>query len=394
MVCGGGGITGGVFEVGVLRALDQALGGGVVHALDIYAGASAGSIVATLLAAGLPPADMHRLIVAGARNRWKLPALSRKNIYGIDLGVWLAAAALLPAKVVSGFVRGVLPGEGTRPADAVFDAIKWIPSGIFTNRPLGRYVDRVLRAVGKGTAFEDLDAELMITAVNVDTGTRVVFGETGVRDVPIPTAIQASAAIPLVFQPVRIHGQDFVDGGIEDNVPVDVAVRHGANLVLALNPLVPLVNDPRADGSLLNGYRYLADHGMTSVADQVFRMLVRSQVQSGLRHVRESFPEVDILLFEPEATDATMFAYHPMRYSVRELIAEHAYQATRKRLVREADHLTDLFARHGLDFDVSRFGAPPPREEREGMVGRALRLAGRVPKLRDWIEASEAPEPF
>ena len=394
VVCGGGGITGGVWEVGCLRALDEALGGGVVMSLDIYAGASAGSIVATLLAAGMTPNDMHRLIVAGSRNRWGLPALSRKNIYGIDLGTWLATVARLPTKAAVGFILGVLPGEGTRPADAVFDAIKWIPSGIFTNRPLGRYAERVLKAMGKGTSFEDLDAELMIAAVNVDTGTRVVFGETGVRDVPIPVAIRASAAIPLLFRPVRIHEQDFVDGGIEDNVPVDVVVRHGATLVIALNPLVPLVNDPRSDGSLLNGYKYLADHGMTSVLDQVFRMLVRNQVQHGLRRVREAFPEVDVILFEPEASDATMFAYHPMRYSVRELIAEHAYQATRDRLIRDGEHLTDLFARHGLDFDVSRLQAGQAKKKREGVVDRAVRLAGRIPKLRGWIEASDAPEPF
>ncbi len=394
LVCGGGGITGGVFEVGALRALDQALGGGVVEHLDIYAGASAGSIVATLLAAGVSPNDMHRLIVAGSRNRWGLPALSRKHIYGMDVAQWLATFARVPAKATGSFVRGILPGEGTRPADAVFDAIKWIPSGIFTNRPLGRYVERVLAAVGTGSRFEDFGADLMITAVNVDTGTRVVFGEKGTRDVPVSVAIRASAAIPLLFRPVRIDEQDFVDGGIEDNVPVDVAVKHGASLVIALNPLVPLVNDPRSDGSLLNGYRYLADHGMTSVLDQVFRMLVRSQVQQRLRTVRDRFPEVDVVVFEPEAADATMFAYHPMRYSVRELIAEHAFQSTRERLIRDADHLTDLFARQGLDFDVSRLGVDEPKEEKEGFVRRGLRLAGRIPKLRGWIEATDAPEPF
>jgi hypothetical protein len=123
-------------------------------------------------------------------------------------------------------------------------------------------------------------------------------------------------------------------------------------------------------------------------------MLVRDQVQNRLRRVREAFPEVDVVLFEPEAQDATMFAYHPMRYSVRELIAEHAYQATKERLVRDAEHLTDLFARHGLDFDVERFGGKQARPDREGMVRKALRLAGRIPKLRGWIEATDAPEPF
>ena len=394
LIAGGGGITGGVFEVGCLRALDQALGGGVVNTLDLYAGASAGSIVATLLAAGMSPNDMHRLIVAGSRNRWGLPALSRRNIYGMDVGLWVATAARMPTKAAASFLRGFLPGEATRPADAVFDAIKWLPSGVFTNRPLGRYIARVLESMGKGTRFEDFDAELMITAVNVDTGTRVVFGEAGVRDVPVPMAIRASAAIPLLFRPVRIHEQDFVDGGIEDNVPVDIAVAHGATLVIALNPLVPLVNDPRSDGSLLKGYNYLADHGMTSVMDQVFRMLVRNQVQHRLRRVREAFPEVDVVLFEPEASDATMFAYHPMRYSVRELIAEHAYQATRERLLSDAERLTDVFARHGLDFDASRLGPSQTGPTREGLLGKAVRAASRIPKLRGWIEATDAPEPF
>ncbi len=77
VVCGGGGLTGGVFEVGALKALDQALGGGAITELDLYAGASAGALVSTLLAAGLSPEEMDEVIVKGGRNRRGLPPLKR-----------------------------------------------------------------------------------------------------------------------------------------------------------------------------------------------------------------------------------------------------------------------------------------------------------------------------
>jgi predicted acylesterase/phospholipase RssA len=97
LVCGGGGLTGGVFELGALRALDRALGGGVLADLDCYVGASAGALVATLMAAGASPEDMEDVLVRGGRRRSKLPELKRTSIYGVDVGSWLGAATQLVA---------------------------------------------------------------------------------------------------------------------------------------------------------------------------------------------------------------------------------------------------------------------------------------------------------
>lgn len=358
IVCGGGGITGGVFEVGALKALDQALGGGVVTNVDCYAGASAGALIATLLAAGLGPADMEQVIVRGARNRRRLPPLKRTSVYGLDTGAWLATLAKLPLVMGKGFATSLLPGDQTGLADALFEAMGALPAGIFTNKPLADFVETILRQVGEPTSFAKLRKQLLITAVNVDTGGRVVFGTAGAKDIQIPRAVQASAAVPLMFRPVRIQDQDFIDGGIERNLPVDVAIQAGAHLIIAINPLVPVVNDPRSEDSLSHGFRYLSDRGLPAVADQVFRMLIRSQVVYGLREMRERFPEVDIVLIEPEAHDWTMFSYHPMRYSVRQSLAGHAYDMTRRRLLRDEDKLRRTFARHGLDFDARRMGRP------------------------------------
>jgi len=392
LVCGGGGIVGGVFEVGVLRALDQALGGGVVNACDIYAGASAGALLSTMLAAGITPQEMDHVVVRGARNRRDLPPLKRTSVYGLDLAPWLKAAATFPLRMGAGFARSLLPGESSRPADAVFEGLRVLPPGVFSNAPLGDYVREALAAVRKEDSFRSFDADLLIPAINLDTGHKVVFGEKGAQDVPVSLAVRASAAVPLLFSPVRIEHQDFVDGGIERNVPVDVAVHHGATLVIAINPMTPLVNDPATEGSLQRGYSYLGDQGMGSVADQMLRLMIRSQVVYGLQQLRDQYPEVDIVMFEPEANDEMVFNYHLMRYSSRQLIARHAYDVTKERLLNEADRLAPIFRRHGLDLDPERLG---PRKKKKGKDSFARRMARRVeqlPLIRGLVGAeSEVP---
>jgi len=394
IVCGGGGLTGGVFEVGALRALDTALGGGVVNGADTFAGASAGALVATMLAAGLTPQDMDDVIVRGARNRRQLPPLKRTSIYGMDARMWLRAAGRLPLAMSRNFLASMMPGDAGRPVDAFFDALGMLPPGLFTNEPLAEFVNTVLRRLDQPTDFEHFGKELFLTAVNIDTGSRVVFGEPGMKDMSIGKAVQASAALPLLFRPVRINEQDFVDGGIERNLPVDAVVQHGASLVIAINPLVPVVNDPRsADGSIIGGGQYLSERGLPAILDQVFRMLIRSQVVYGLKAVRDRFPEVDIVMIEPEAHDWTMFSYHPMRYSVRERIAEHAFEMTRDRLHRDSEELTRVFARHDLDFDANRLGKRRKRDTARAAKDLFRRLE-RLPGIRNFVPEAGAPDPF
>jgi predicted acylesterase/phospholipase RssA len=394
LVCGGGGIVGGVFEVGALRALDEALGGGVVNGCDLYVGASAGSLVATMLAAGITPREMEDVVVRGARNRKRVPPLRRTSVYGLDVASWVSMAARFPAYMASGFLRSLLPGESSRVADAAYEALRVLPSGLFTNDALARYVTAVLKQLDLPDRFRDFPKPLFITAVNLDSGHRVVFGEAGSQDVPIPRAIQASSAVPLLFRPVRIEQQDFVDGGIERNVPVDVAVRAGASLVIAVNPLVPIVNDPGTDGALLRGSRYISERGLLSVADQMFRLLIRSQTVAALRGVREAYPEVDVVLIEPEADDGTLFDVHPMRYSARARLAVWGYEATKARLVRDGESLRATFSRHGLDFDARRLTVAP--REGRGKAARWVSRLERLPGLRGWAEKQgEGPDdPF
>src|SRR5213080_1018634 len=62
LVLGGGGVTGGVYEIGALRALDLLAVNRTVNEFDVYVGTSAGSFVASLAANGVTPEEMMRVV--------------------------------------------------------------------------------------------------------------------------------------------------------------------------------------------------------------------------------------------------------------------------------------------------------------------------------------------
>src|SRR5690348_5666875 len=62
LVLGGGGVTGGVYEIGALRALDLLAVNRTVNQFDVYVGTSAGSFVASLAANGVTPEEMMRVV--------------------------------------------------------------------------------------------------------------------------------------------------------------------------------------------------------------------------------------------------------------------------------------------------------------------------------------------
>src|SRR6201994_457321 len=62
LVLGGGGFTGGVYEIGALRALDLLSVNRTVNQFDVYVGTSAGSFVAALTANGVTPEEMMRVV--------------------------------------------------------------------------------------------------------------------------------------------------------------------------------------------------------------------------------------------------------------------------------------------------------------------------------------------
>ncbi|HEX9286300.1 MAG TPA: patatin-like phospholipase family protein [Thermoanaerobaculia bacterium] len=89
-------------------------------------------------------------------------------------------------------------------------------------------LDRLQIAFGKRT-FEDARIPLYLTATDFHNGEQVVFSSGKLVD-----AIRASIAIPYVFQPWTIDGRLFIDGFLTDPMPVGVAIKHGANVIVTL----------------------------------------------------------------------------------------------------------------------------------------------------------------
>ena len=190
-------------------------------------------------------------------------------------------------------------------------------------------------------------------------------------------AVQASTALPGLYRPVRIEGRDFVDGGVKKTAHINLAIQKGADLVICVNPIVPI--DNRSGALSAN----LSSKGVTYVLDQVLRIALHGRMQYGLERYKAEHPEVDILLLEPTRDDLRMFSYNIMQTSARKSVAAHAYRST-VAVVHGAEGRAPAAAPPARDPPArsakapSRAGAEPLRIARRP---HALRLARR-PLLR------------
>src|SRR5205814_9783930 len=140
-------------------------------------------------------------------------------------------------------------------------------SGLYTGSGIEGYVRAVLTDPDRSDDFRALSNELYLAATDLDTCERIVFGADGWDDVPISTAVAASAALPMVYRPVRVRDRELVDGGIVSTTNLDIAVEAGAKFVIVVNPLVPYVNDFTQRTSTLFGsrVRHISDMGLPQI---------------------------------------------------------------------------------------------------------------------------------
>lgn len=167
----GGGAARGFAHIGVLKVLEA---NGITP--DVIVGTSAGSVVGAIYASGMNATDLQKNAIAleeSALSDWTLSS------------------------------KGVLRG----------DALQSMVNRFVNNRPI-----------------ESLNRRFACTAVDVNTGRLVIFerGNTG-------QAVRASSSVPGVFQPALINGIEYVDGGVITPVPVRVARKLGADVVIAVD---------------------------------------------------------------------------------------------------------------------------------------------------------------
>jgi NTE family protein len=353
LVLGGGGFTGGVYEIGALRALDLLAVNSTVNNFDVYVGTSAGSFVASMLANGVTPEEMMQVI--NSDDDMGLEDLDLNKVLKPNYLGFLAKGAALPLRTLE-LLRSLVRIGDFSAMDIGVGLAEALPTGLYSGSGLSDYVEEVLGTDGRVNDFRLIDPELYLTATDLDTCERIVFGEEGWSDVPISKAVECSTCLPIVYKPVDLKGRQFVDGGIRSTTNVDIAVEKGAKFIVVVNPLVPYVNDFEKTIPTVFGRRVrrVSDMGLPAIANQTFRLIAHQRLHQAVEQWQEKYPGVDIILLEPQPNDELMFGTPIMDYSRRLKIARHGFESVTAMLAQDYGRYKELAEKHGLEISESR----------------------------------------
>ncbi len=390
LVLAGGAISGGGFKLGGLKAFDDFLVNRKTTDFDMYVGLSAGAFLAAPLASGVTPPEMMRSLEGSSEEFTQFSLLDFYHLnyrefvdkplrYALDLAAFLPGSMLdfvakspaLAEKLkepVNAFMRRrsfanlrdiLVPiGEAlmaTRPFPFPLD---YIPSGVFDNSSIERYLRHNLERRRMPNSFKALfqarKRELYIVAMNLDSAERVVFGHDEDSSLTISESVQASTALPGFYCPARIRGVDYVDGGVRRTANIDVAIEHGADLIICYNPFRPFSNrvvrkyDPVKDDYVAEGMQ-LADRGMLMILNQVLRTLLHSRLQLGLRQYQDD-PNFkgDIILIEPTENDIDFFQMTPLAFWERRRAAQLGYMSVTASIDTHYDMIRRILESYGV----------------------------------------------
>ena len=226
---GAGGVQGGAWLTGALAAIAEETGWDPATA-DYVVGTSAGSMIGSLIAAGLPPWFMvaHSAGetfegIADARGQSAADAdRSAGAVFKLDRGALPIFPGSLPL-----VARSLLRPHRHTPAGVLSG---WAPRGIISSEPLREIVRSVVPGSWTGHPNH------WVVACDYSTGRRVSFGRNGAPPAQLEDAVAASCSIPGFYRPVRIDGRLYVDGGIWSTSNLDVLRGQDLDLVICFNP--------------------------------------------------------------------------------------------------------------------------------------------------------------
>jgi predicted acylesterase/phospholipase RssA len=340
----GGGPGGAVYEIGALRALEEAIEGFEPGRLDVYVGVSAGAFVAASLVNGITPAQMVRSLVTREPG---VHPFTPQTFFTPAYAEWARRGATIPRLVADAMLQFTRAPEDQVLIRSLARLTRALPLGLFDNEPLRRWLAEAFSHPGRTDDFRQLERRLFVIAADLDAGRSVKFGEPGLDHVPISTAVQASTALPGLYPPVTVEGRHCVDGVLLRTVHASVALEQGVKLLLCINPIVPVDLDTGIKRGIIKRGA-LVRRGLPTIIEQTFRTLIHSRLEVGMRRYDERYPDADVLLFEPARDEYQMFFSDIFTLGSRRHVVELAWLATRRDLRRRAPQLDPLLRRHGM----------------------------------------------
>jgi predicted acylesterase/phospholipase RssA len=340
----GGGPLGAVYELGALRAIEESVEGLDLTGCVSYVGISAGALVGAALANGVSPSRLLRMLFRDepgeprfdtdafftpARREWARRALGAPRLLGEAL--WSLATR---------------PGDRTLLGAAAMLA-EALPVGLFDNDPIRRFVRALLTRRGRSDDFRRLARRLTIVAADVESGEPVRFGAAGHDHVPISVAVQASTAVPGIYPPVLVDGRHCADGALLKTMHASAVLEDDVDLLLCVNPLVPVDTRPGAGRGELRRHE-VVERGLPGLLTQTIRTLLHSRLRASVAGYAARWPRTDVVLFEPGPDEYAMSFGDIFSFSARAEVAELAWRATRRDLLRRHDELAPMLARHGV----------------------------------------------
>lgn len=401
LVLGGGGALGGIYEIGALRALDEALEGLDFNDLYVYVGVSAGSFVAANLANQMTTAQMCRIFV---KNEADVHPFHPEVFYKPAVREYLSRLKSIPGLIGEACSRFLENPRDQTLLEAMTLLAQAVPAGLFDNSGLQAYLERSYNLLGRTNDFRQLSRRLYLIAADLESSEAVRFGAPGLDHVPISRAVQASVATPGIYLPVEVDGRYYVDGTLRKGMHASVALEEGADLILAINPVVPIdVGEAVKAGTMSKGS--LRHNGMPNILAQTYRTMVYSRMRAGMAMYEREYPDARIVMFEPVRNDAKIFFSSVFSFQSRRIVCEHAYQMTRQDLLARYDQLSEQLAPYGVrirrdiledeqrTISTSLYGEMLPlyvaREKRES-TGYLHRLNARLDNVADLIQHAKA----
>lgn len=340
----GGGPLGGVYEIGALIALNEALEGVDFQDVDVLVGVSAGALISALLANGISPQQMARVFIDPRPEDPRFsPLMFMQPAFGEYARRGLSVPWLL-VKSTASYLRNPLRNGLLASFTQLTQAI---PTAVFDNQPIERFLADLFSNRGCTDDFRKLKRELYVVAVDLDTGQAVKFGDPTANQIPISKAVQASTALPGLYPPVDIDGRSFVDGGLKRTLHASVALDAGVDLLFCVNPIVPF-DAQLAPETKETRHKKLVDGGLPVVLSQTFRALIHSRMNVGMSKYDSQYQDAKVVLFEPDRHDSKMFFASVFSYANRANVCQHAYQTTRRDLRLRREELEPILNAHGI----------------------------------------------